>query len=110
LPDVEKTIQARCNELFHAKQGTVYGAQVLAVAKFESAQKLEEALRNGSVWVDEPPRNPSFHCELKQWPADSGAAGTTSWDAQWAPPVLPPLAAKLYQESTLREAPTRRST
>lgn len=110
LPDVENTIKTRCNKLFHAKQGTVYGEQAVKVAKFDSAQKIEEALRNGAVWVDAPRRNVSFRCELKQWPAEGAAASLArTWDSEWSPAVLPPLAAKLYQESTLRERPARRT-
>jgi len=109
LPGIDKVIEARCSELFRAKQGTVYGERALAVAEFGSTQKLEEALRKGAVWVGEPPRNVDFRCALNEWPAEGTTAPPVSWDSEWSPPVLPPLAAKLYQESTLRERPARRT-
>jgi len=108
LPVVEKVIQARCEELFRARQGTVYGERPVAVTKFESAQKLEEQLRKGAVWMDDPPRLGGFRCELKEWPSGSAASRGTYWDTAWAPPVLPALATKLYQESNLREPPAGR--
>jgi hypothetical protein len=109
LPDVEKTIHARCEELFRAKAGTIHGEQVLPVAKLESAQNLEEQLRKGAVWVGDPPRAGALRCALKEWPAGEPALHRGDWSAAWVQPVLPPLAAKLYQESDLREAPARRT-
>lgn len=108
LPDVEKAIHARCEQLFHGKQGTVYGEQAMAVAKFESATKMEEQLRNGAVWVDDSPHAGGLKCALKEWPASTSPSRTSDWAAAWEPAVFPPLAAKLYQESDLREMPARR--
>ena len=108
LPAVDKVIQERCEELFRARLGTVHGEQVVAVAKLESAQKLEEQLKKGAVWVDDPPRPGGLRCELKEWPQTSRDSRVSSWDAAWVLPVFPPLAAKLYQESNLRETPARR--
>jgi hypothetical protein len=50
-----------------------------------------------------------LHCELREWPQSSGPSVRSSWTADWTLPVLPPLSAKLFQESDLREAPTRRN-
>jgi hypothetical protein len=108
LPVVEKVIQARCEKLFRARQGTVYAEQPVPVTKFESAKKLEEQLRKGAVWMDDPPRLGGLRCELKEWPAENGVSRGTNWDAAWIPPVLPALATKLYQESNLRESPAGR--
>lgn len=108
LPVVEKVIQARCEELFRTRQGTVYGEQPVAVTKFESAQKLEEQLRKGAVWMDDPRRLGGFRCELKKWPSGNAVSRGTNWDTAWAPPALPALATKLYQESNLREPPAGR--
>jgi len=108
LPVVEKVIHTRCEELFHAQQGTVYAEQPVAITKFDSAQKFEEQLRKGAVWIGDPSRLGRFLCELKEWPAEKHVSGATDWAETWIPPVFPPLAAKLYQESNLREPPARR--
>jgi len=50
-----------------------------------------------------------FHCELREWPQSSAAPAPPSWTADWTLPVLPPLSAKLFQESSLREAPAGRN-
>ena len=50
-----------------------------------------------------------FGCDLQQWPQPTGAPSAPSWTADWTLPVLPPLSAKLFQESSLREAPARRN-
>lgn len=108
LPDVDKTIHARCEQLFQGKVGSVYGDQATAVDKFETAAKMEEQLRQGAIWVGDPPRGDGLKCALKQWPATTNPFHSVNWAAAWEPPVLPPLATKLYQESDLREAPGRR--
>ena len=108
LPAVEKVIHARCEEIFRARQGTVYGEHPLAVAKIDSAQHLEEQLRKGAVWMGDPPGPGKFRCELKEWPVENRVAHATSWATAWVPPVLPALATKLYQESNLRELPAGR--
>jgi hypothetical protein len=109
LPEVGKVIHARCEELFKSRAGTVFAAKPVAVAQLESAQKLEEQLRNGGVWMSDAPGSGSLSCSLKQWPATAAKSTALDWASLWAPPVLPPLAGKLYQESKLREAPARRS-
>ena len=104
---VDKVIHARCEALFHARAGALVGAQTTPVAKFASVQKLEEELRKGAVWADDPAPAARLRCSLKEWPTGSASA-PESWLAAWAAPVLPPLATKLYQESGLREAWDRR--
>ena len=108
LPAVDKVIHARCEGIFRARQGTVYGEQTLALSKIDSAQHLEEQLRKGAVWMGDPPRDGRFRCELKEWPTGVGVSPAASWATAWALPVLPALATKLYQESTLRELPVGR--
>jgi len=109
LPVIEKLILTRCEEILRTRQGSVYGEKQLAVTNFGSAQKLEEELRRGAVWVGEPPRLGSFRCELKEWPTEIPVSRAADWTTAWVPPVLPPLATKLYQESNLREKPARRN-
>lgn len=108
LPDVEKSIHARCQQIFQDKRGTIYAEQPKPVAQSESAVKMEEQLRKGGVWVGESPRNATFHCALKTWPTSREPAPAADWTSGWPAPVLPPLASKLYQESALREAPAGR--
>lgn len=104
---VDKVIHARCEGLFHARSGTLVGAQTMPVAKFASVQKLEEELRKCAVWAGDPVPAAGLRCSLKEWPTGSASA-PESWPAAWAAPVLPPLATKLYEESGLREASDRR--
>lgn len=108
LSTVENVIHARCKELFRARKGTVYGEHRTAAGQIDSAKNFEEQLRMGAVWVDDPPRLGQFKCQLKAWPTEPSVAHASNWATTWAPPVLPPLAAKLYQESNLREAPAGR--
>ncbi|MGA3328446.1 MAG: hypothetical protein ABSF45_28685, partial [Terriglobia bacterium] len=108
LPAVEKVIHARCEEIFRARQGTVYGEHPITVAKLDSAQHLEEQLRKGAVWLGDPLSPGMFRCELKEWPMEKRVSQATSWTTGWDPPVLPALATKLYQESNLREPPAGR--
>jgi len=109
LTSAEKIIHARCADLFRGRAGTVVGQQAIPVSKCESSQKLEEQLWNGAVWVGDPPDAGGLRCELKEWPAATPSAAPQRWSATWTAPVLPPLASKLYQESSLREAPDRRN-
>jgi Molybdopterin oxidoreductase/Molybdopterin oxidoreductase Fe4S4 domain len=108
LPDVETLIHARCEQLFQAKEGSIFAQQVTPVVKFESAPKLEEQLRAGGIWVGDPPRISSFKCSLKEWPTANADSRPDYWTSSWALPVFPSLATKLYQESKLREAPAGR--
>ena len=105
----EKVIHARCEDLFRRHAGTVYGHESTSVSKFISVEKLEEQLWRGAVWVGEQLPAGSLRCELKQWPADMLWSDPQNWATEWPAPVLPPLATKLYVESSLREAPDRRN-
>lgn len=109
LGTTEKIIHARCEELFRGQSGTVIGEETTPLAKFASVQKFEEQLWKGAVWVGEPPRPRSLRCELQEWPAAIAAAHPETWSSRWREPVLPPLASKLYKESTLREPPEKRN-
>jgi len=108
LPAVEKIIQARCEQIFRARQGTVYGERSIDVAKLDSVEHFEEQLRKGAVWMGDPPKHSKFRCELKEWPGANRVGRAANWVAGWDPPVLPALATKLYRESNLREPPAGR--
>jgi hypothetical protein len=109
LASVEKNIHSRCDDLFRGRAGTLREQEETPVAKLESAQKLEEQLWNGAVWVGESPHPVTLRCELKEWPADVPSAHPENWSTTWQAPVLPPLATKLYRESNLRDAPEKRT-
>lgn len=109
LIPAEKIIHTRCENVFRARKGTVYGEVTAPVAKFDSPKKLEEQLWKGAVWVGEPSPPGGIRCELKQWPAGP-TLGAREDSPAWQPvPVLPPLASKLYNESSLRDASDRRT-
>jgi hypothetical protein len=110
FPTVEKVISARCQEIFRARRGTVYGEHPLALTNLDSASHLEDQLRQGAVWMDDPMNTGNFRCgcELKEWPDGYGISHASAWASDWVPPVFPPLATKLYQESSLRERPAGR--
>jgi hypothetical protein len=109
LGTTEKIIQSRCEELFRARKGTVYGSETVSVAKLDSAQTLEEQLQKGAIWIGDPPSPGGLRCVLKEWPQSIAAGRASDWARAWTIPVLPPLATKLYQESNLRDAPDRRN-
>ena len=102
LTPVERIIHARCEELFRGRAGTLCAQESIPVEQIASVEKLEEQLRNGAVWMGEPPHPGGLKCELREWPANTGSAAALH-SAAWSAPVLPPLASKLYQESGLRE-------
>lgn len=109
LIPADKIIHARCENIFRARQGNAYGDEITPVAKFASAQKLEEQLWKGAVWVGEALPPGGIRCELKEWPAASDPAAAENSPAFWPAPLLPPLASKLYNESSLRDTPGRRT-
>jgi Molybdopterin oxidoreductase Fe4S4 domain len=109
LLTVEKVIHGRCEELFRRRHGTVYGQEVIAVSKFDSAQKLEAELSKASIWIGDSPSAGGLRCELKEWPSAIVPEIPQNWVSSWNAPVLPPLATKLYRESSLREAQDRRT-
>jgi hypothetical protein len=102
LTPVERVIHARCEELFRGRAGTLCAQESIPVEQIASVEKLEEQLRNGAVWMGEPPHPGGLKCELREWPANTGSAAALH-SAAWSAPVLPPLASKLYQESGLHE-------
>ncbi len=109
LPTHEQIIHARCQNLFRLREGNLYAQEITPLAKIESAQKLEDQLSKGAVWMGTPSKSGMIRCERKEWPAFTAAIPAETWSESWATPVLPPLAPKLYQESSLREPPTRRT-
>ncbi len=109
LTTTDKIIHTRCEEIFRARAGTLRGQETTPVANLASAQKLEEQLQKGAVWVAEPLRVANLKCNLTQWPPDTPPAPTGNWATEWPTPVLPPLALKLYRESSLREPPEKRT-
>lgn len=109
LTPADKIIHERCADLFHKRSGTLHSQQSIAISKIESVQKLEEQLWKGAVWVGEPSPPGSLRCELTEWPSESAPAIASGWTSSWELPVIPPLASKLYVESSLRETPERRN-
>ena len=103
LDSAEKIVHGRCTELFRARRGTIQSHDAVAVAKIESAQKAEEQLTSGAVWIGEPASGGSIRCALKQWPA-ADASSPLELSGSWPAAVMPALATKLYQESGLRES------
>jgi hypothetical protein len=107
-PTVENSIRQQCADIFHQQHGTVYGQEVMALSKFDSAEKLEAELVKGAMWIGDPPSPGRIRCELKEWPPAAVAESPHDWTSTWISPALPPLVTKLYRESSLREAPERR--
>jgi Molybdopterin oxidoreductase Fe4S4 domain/Molybdopterin oxidoreductase len=108
LRPLEEVIRGRCRELFRARAGNLLREEATPVTGFASPEKIEEELRRGAVWQGTPPRAGGIRCELREWPQAVPSPHAAAWTAAWVPPVLPPLAAKLYRDSTLREPPARR--
>jgi len=110
LTSIDNIIHGRCAEIFRQRAGTLYGREIAPVAQIASAEKLEEQLRNGAVWITESAKPAALRCELKEWPSLAVASQDPDWAAAWPVAMLPPLASKLYSESSLREAPARRNS
>jgi hypothetical protein len=108
LVPVEKIIHTRCQELFHKRIGSLHGQELTLVSSLDSVQKLEEQLWKGAVWVGQTSPQAGFRCDLKEWPHSISSARIENSSRMWPTPVLPPLASKLYVESSLRQAPDRR--
>jgi len=96
----DKVIHSRCAELLRNRKGTLHANEGVPLLKIASAEKLEEQLSQGAIWIGEA-THPSLRCELKEWPADAASA-PHEFPVEWSPPVMPPLASKLYEESNLR--------
>lgn len=109
LTSTEKIIQTRCEEIFRGRSGSLYAKETTTVAQLASAQKLQEQLSVGAVWVGELSSPQTLQVALKEWPDTVTAVHPSTWAEDWKPPVLPPLASKLYIESALRQAPQRRN-
>jgi len=109
LPSSDSIIHSRCEDLFRARAGTLCGQETMPLAKIASVQKFEEQLSKGDVWVAEALHSESLRCVLKEWPTPTGPSPLEDWTTSWRAPVLPPLATKLYRESSLRKPPERRN-
>jgi hypothetical protein len=107
LPTMAKIIDSRCEDLFRRRSGSVHAHEISAIATFSSVQSFKEQLWKGAVWAGEPSQSKDFRCSLKEWPTRTRAVSAESWSTEWSAPVMPPLASKLYQESGLREPPSR---
>jgi hypothetical protein len=105
---VESAIGARCEEIVGSGKGLLCGNERVPVDGVESAAKLQQELLNGAVWMGDPAPPGKLRCELKEWP-QAGPPPQPGWTDAWMPPVMPPLATKLYRESSLREPPARRA-
>ena len=86
--------QSRRGDVFFLGDGTSR-----PLKEIESAAKLRECLNAGACWVDEAAAT-ALKCTL---PDKLPAAGPPG-EAAWLESVLPPLASKIYQESTLRKS------
>ncbi len=109
LPTTAKIIDSRCEDLFRRREGSVHAGETAAITKFTSVQSFKEQLWKGAVWAGEASPTKDFRCNLKEWPTPTRAVSAENWATEWSAPVMPPLASKLYQESGLREAPSRRN-
>lgn len=109
LTPLEEVIHARYQTLLQRQSGVVHAKEAIPITQIASAQKLEEALSNGAVWVNEGSRGGKIECRLREWPSLTAASRPDDWGASWQTPVLPPLASKLFIESTLREVPSGRN-
>ena len=106
---VEDGIKARCARIFQAREGELRGGEATPLSALESAEALHKELMAGAVWAGQPAEPDGLTCQLREWPAPTVAELHADWTADWTPSVLPPLAAKLFQESSVREAPHKRS-
>ncbi|MGJ5818297.1 molybdopterin-dependent oxidoreductase [Paludibaculum fermentans] len=100
--DEYTTAQAKRVEAIHAaKRGSIFdpaAGTTTAVAEFKEAAKLQEALQQGGCWQDDAAAPKLLNCTV---PATLGKAMVAPGN-NWTAAVMPPLATKIYQESTLR--------
>lgn len=91
----------RIEAIFAGKRGSIFDpatGEATAVGECKDAAKLRESLEQGGVWQDEAPAPKALRCAVPE-PLGSGVRQTAG---NWTAAVLPPLATKIYQESTLR--------
>lgn len=91
----------RVEALLTAKRGSVFDpstGEATAMSEFTGAAKLVEALEAGACWRDEPVAPKALRVAVPEGATARVAAVAGNWSAA----VLPPLATKIYQESTLR--------
>ncbi len=105
----EEIIHQRCAQIFKARTGSIYAADVAAVSNCSSPQKLEEAMWAGAIWMNEPLYNSRLLRSLREWPTEAGSATPQNSENTWSPGILPPLSSKLYCESNLCESSERRN-
>lgn len=108
-PSIEDGIRARAEALHAQGRGRVFdpeSGEETEIGEIESGEALFEQLCAGAVWIDEGPGAVRpLPLRAPERAAVGFAAPADSWLGGWTPAVLPPLAAKLYQESKLREVP-----
>jgi hypothetical protein len=109
LPSTEKIIHARCEDLIRGRIGSLRSQEDAAITKLTSAQQVQDQLLKGAIWVGEASETAGWRCELNKWPDSAASGHPEGWASTWPAPVLPPLATKLYRESTLRESPETRN-
>ena len=109
LQSAESVIHSRCANIFRNRGGKLCAQETVRVGEIASAQKLEEQLWKGAVWVAEPLQAGGLRCKLEEWPENKPPARPENWASAWTAPIFPPLASKLYLESGLRESPPGRN-
>jgi hypothetical protein len=91
----------RVDAIHAAKRGSIFdpaAASTTAVTEFKDAAKLQEALQQGGCWQDDAAVPKVLKCTVPATLARAAAVQSSNWTAA----VMPPLATKIYQESTLR--------
>ncbi|MGC4056294.1 MAG: hypothetical protein QM757_46430 [Paludibaculum sp.] len=91
----------RVEAILAAKRGSIFdpaAGSSTAVSEFKDAAKLQEALQQGGCWQDDVAAPRVLKCTVPAMPAKAAAVRSSNWTAA----VMPPLATKIYQESTLR--------
>ncbi|WP_321474793.1 hypothetical protein [uncultured Paludibaculum sp.] len=91
----------RVEAILAAKRGSMFdpaAGSMTAVSEFKDAAKLQEALQLGGCWQDDALAPKALTCTVPAATAKPASVQSSNWTAA----VLPPLATKIYQESTLR--------
>lgn len=108
-PTIEKIIDTRCEGILRKRVGAVCAKETTPLTKLLSVASLKEQFAQGALWLGEPSPPENLRCRLPEWPRSAPAVAAENWASQWVIPVMPSLASKLYEESTLRESPYRRN-